>query len=228
MKELTAKVAASEAKTIQLERELAAKKAETQEMYLGFNSVQDTFISQMKRLDERINGLSTPSPNPDGNSLASKTSINRLDEFEMSLATLNATLNSTRETQQQGASDQQSMHLHGAEGIIYEYFRELSDIVAGQGSRITSIESFNKEGVVERSVNVGEKFYHTNDDLKVDIQTLGIPIDIGFVTDFIMVLKDCHGAVSNKFDQLEDMKLQTLSNTLGMSVATSTAIHCGA
>ena len=170
----------------------------------------------------RINGFSTPSQNPDGKSLASKTSINCLDEFETSLATFNASSNSIRETQQQGASDQQPMHLHGAEGITFESFRELSDVVAGQGSRITSIESFNKEGVVERSVNVGD------DDLRVDIQTLGIPIEIGFVTDIIMVLEDCHRVVSNKFDQLEDMKLQAHFNSLGMSVATSTAIHCGA
>ena len=59
LKELTTKVAAAEAKTTLLEKELADKKAETVEMYLGFNSVQDTFISQMKRLDERINGLPT-------------------------------------------------------------------------------------------------------------------------------------------------------------------------
>ena len=120
------------------------------------------------------------------------------------------------------------MHLHWAEGVTFESFRELSDIVAGQGSRITSIEFFNKEGVVERSVSVGDKFYHTHDDLRVDIQSLGIPIEIGFVTDFIMVLEDCHGAVSNKLDQLDDMKLQTLSNSLAIAVTTSTAIHCGA
>ena len=112
--------------------------------------------------------------------------------------------------------------------MTFDSFRELSDVVAGQGSRITSIESFNKEGVVERSVNIGDKFYHTHDDLMVDIQALGIPIEIDFVTDIIMILEDCHGAISNKLDQLEDMKLQTLSNSLGMSVATSTAIHCGA
>ena len=61
----------------------------------------------------------------------------------------------------------------------------------------------------------------------VDVQANGTPIEIGFVSDIIMVLEGCHEAASNKFDQLEDMKLQTLSNSLGMSVATSTAIHCG-
>ena len=47
LNELTAKVAAAEAKTALLEKELAAKRAENEEMYLGFNSVQDTFISQI-------------------------------------------------------------------------------------------------------------------------------------------------------------------------------------
>ena len=229
LKELTAKVAAAEAKTAQLEKELAAKRVENEEMYLGFNSVQDTFISQMKRLDERINNISVPSPNSDGNDLTSKISINRLDDFENSLSVLNSSLNAMKDShQQQGTSEQQTVHVQGTEGITFESFRELSDIVASQGSRITSIEAFNKEGVVERSVHVGDKLYHTHDDLRVDIQTLGTPIEIGFVTDIIMVLEDCHGSVSNKLDQLDDMKLQTLSNSLGMSVATSTAIHCGA
>ena len=99
--------------------------------------------------------------------------------------------------------------------------------MADQGSRITSIDAFNKEGVVERSIHVGDKFYHTHDHLMVDIQANGVPIEIGFVSDIIIVLEGCHEAASNKFDQLEDMKLQTLSNSLDMSVATSTAIHCG-
>ena len=229
LNDLSEKLATAEAKTAMLEKELAAKRSETEEMYLGFNSVQDTFISQMKRLDERINSISLPSPNPEGNSLISKTSINRLDEFENSLSTLNSSLNAMKEVyQQQSASNQQPVNVQGAEGITFESFRELSDIVAGQGSRITSIEAFNKEGVVERSVHVGDKLYHTHDDLRVDIQTLGTPIEIGFVTDIIMVLEDCHESVNNKMDQLDDMKLQTLSNSLGMSVATSTAIHCGA
>ena len=229
IKDLTAKVSAAEAKTALLEKELMDKKAETQEMYLGFNAVQDTFIAQMNRIDERINSLSSSPTTLDANDLTYKTSINRLDEFETLLAGLQASLNSVRETQQQqGTSDQQQLYLQGTEGVTFDSFQELSDIVAGQGSRITSIESFNKEGVVERSVNIGDKFYHTHDDLMVDIQTLDIPIEIGFVTDIIMILEDCHSAISNKLDQLEDMKLQTLSNSLGMSVATSTAIHCGA
>ena len=226
--ELSDKLATAEAKTIQLEKELAIKRVETEEMYVGFNSVQDTFISQMKRLDDRINAISLPSPNSEGNSLTSRTSINRLDEFENSLSTLNSSLNAMKDAYQQSTPNQQPVNLQGVEGITFESFRELSDIVAGQGSRITSIEAFNKEGVVERSVHVGDKLYHTHDDLRVDIQTLGTPIEIGFVTDIIMVLEDCHGAISNKLDQLDDMKLQTLSNSLGMSVATSTAIHCGA
>ena len=226
--ELSDKLATAEAKTIQLEKELASKRVETEEMYVGFNSVQDTFISQMKRLDDRINAISLPSPNSEGNSLTSRTSINRLDEFENSLSTLNSSLNAMKDAYQQSTPNQQPVNLQGVEGITFESFRELSDIVAGQGSRITSIEAFNKEGVVERSVHVGDKLYHTHDDLRVDIQTLGTPIEIGFVTDIIMVLEDCHGAISNKLDQLDDMKLQTLSNSLGMSVATSTAIHCGA
>ena len=74
---------------------------------------------------------------------------------------------------------------------------------------------------------MGDKFYHTHDDLMVDTQELGIPIEIGFVSDVIIILENCNEAASNKFDQLEDMKLQTLPNSLGMSVATNTAIHCG-
>ena len=123
------------------------------------------------------------SPNSEGNNLTSKISINRLDEFENSLSALNSSLNAMKDAhQQQGTSDQQPVHLQGIEGVTFESFRELSDIVAGQVSRITSIEAFNKEGVVERSVHVGGKLYHTHDDLRVDIQTLGTPIEIGSQT----------------------------------------------
>ena len=159
IKDLTAKVSAAEAKTALLEKELMDKKAETQEMYLGFNAVQDTFIAQMNRIDERINSLSSSQTTLDANDLTYKTSINRLDEFETLLAGLQASLNSVRETQQQqGTSDQQQLYLQGTEGVTFDSFKELSDIVAGQGSRITSIESFNKEGVVERSVNIETNF----------------------------------------------------------------------
>ena len=108
----------AEVKTALLEKELMDKKAETQELYLGFNSVQDTFIAQMNRIDERINSLSTSSTTSDVKDLTNKTSINRLDEFETSLASLQASLNSVRENQQQqGASDQQQLHLQGTEGV---------------------------------------------------------------------------------------------------------------
>ena len=230
LKGLTDRVAKAEARATSLEKELAFKTSEIQEMYEGFNSVQDTFITQMNRLDSRINELATPSMDKPQQTLSpdrnNETAINRMDAFESSLSSLEASLVTLREAQT-AAGTPHPIQLNGVEGVTYESFNTLSEVVAGQGSRITSIEAFNKEGVVERSIHVGDKFYHTHDDLMVDVQASGVPIEIGFVSDIIMVLEGCHEASSNKFDQLEDMKLQTLSNSLGMSVATSTAIHCG-
>ena len=208
--ELTKKMDEAEAKASRLEKKIAQKKAETQEMYQGFNAVQDTFIAQMNCIDARFNELTLPSsspsptgPLPDNSSRIGETTINRLDTFESSLASLKSSLDGMKA--QLGEATSQSISVNGVSGVTFESFNALSDVVAGQGSRITSIEEFNKEGVVERSVNVGDKFYHTHDGLRVDVQ--GLPVEIGFVSDIIMILEDCHGAVSNRFDQLEDMKL---------------------
>ena len=147
VKALTDKVAKAVARATSLEKALALKTSEIQEMCEGFNSVQDTFIAQMNRLDTRINGLSTsPLDKPQQPSLqgkGNKISINRMDAFESTLSSLEASLVTLREAQ---TSEEAShpIHLNGVEGVTYESYNTLSDVVTGQGSRITSIEAFNK------------------------------------------------------------------------------------
>ena len=101
VKELTEKVAKAEERTARLEKSLEARNCESQEMHAGFNSVQDTLIAQMKRIDGRINDITDSPPNlnpqtatrsPESVERVNQTSINRMDGFESSLASLENTL----------------------------------------------------------------------------------------------------------------------------------------
>ena len=96
IKDLIDKVAKAETKATNLEKALELKTFEIQEMYEGFNTVQDTFIKQMNRLDTRISELSTP-PHDNLQQLLSQgknneTAINRMDVFESTLSSLEASL----------------------------------------------------------------------------------------------------------------------------------------
>ena len=122
--ELTEKAAKAEERAAKLERSLAARNAEAQEMYSGFNSVQDTFVAQMNRLGGRINGL-TSAPldlnpkiatrSPESKDRANQTAINRMGGFEASLASFESSLASLR-----AQVPQQFIQLNGVEGVTYD------------------------------------------------------------------------------------------------------------
>ena len=102
MQALTEKLAKAEARATKLEKALAAKTVEIEEMYEGFNSVQDTFIAQMNRLDTRINGLSPLSTDRPQNlsplhNKGNETVVNRMDTLELTLASLEATISTLKE-----------------------------------------------------------------------------------------------------------------------------------
>ena len=74
---------------------------------------------------------------------------------------------------------------------------------------------------------MGDQIFHCYEDLMAHLQSIGIDVELGYLPDPIMLLEECQFSSGNKLEHLDDLKLTSLSNQLGMSVATSTAIHCG-
>ena len=120
IKYLIDKVAKAETKATNLEKALDLKTFEIQEMYEGSNTVQDTFIKQMNRLDIRISELTTPSKDnlqqPLSQGKNNETAINRMDVFESTLSFLEASLSALKNTHE-SAIPPHSLQLNGVEGV---------------------------------------------------------------------------------------------------------------